>query len=1160
MKFVLLAFSNYLKYLEEITNMCEEMGRLCPQYERFSKLFPTHIELQDSLCEFYSIVVDFFREALLFLYSSAFKQLAIATFKPFTDKFSKTIRLLGLASKTIEREIMYASQQEEHVERINNASARTQALDFYNTARTAFYNIDEDRVNLSDAARKSKRERILRNICDYPYYFDFTNNLHKRQEASGRWIFDTAEYKAWLDLRKSSGLWYHAIPGFGKSVLTATVVESLLEKSKTSRIRHNISYFFCSYTNAESLSARTIVSSILHQLFYYSNNLPQDLLDDLESRYKDKVSSSRVLLRDLQRFLAQILRSNNALNFIIIDGLDECNDKERGIVLRVLKQVLVDTPNTLKILVSSRSSHDIARALKDCFGQLDLATSNQQDIELFISQTLRDKETEGQLPELPQALFDKIKTFLAQNAKGLFLWVDLQITEICKEAGPADIEAALPNLPKDLDELYSRVLDRIQRHRRPEIAKRIFRWMVYAVRPLTLDELKEAIAIQDPEVSSYKLLKQRTNMDDSKWLQNCENLVVVTKGSETVQLVHSTVKGFFETSDMLQSSYFQMTPRPDHKELAELCIRYFELPEITDPPNKYQRTVIKNDAVNLSSLLAGSMAEARSSWTGWLAQKVQSLAMTSPSTSSMALVKTQGPMALVTPERTFKHMLRTHCLLGYASSNWIKHYDFSHQQSPLSSEEIEYKSIFHRLLREHESIRFAWQNFFVPGSNTSGFDNIYGLLDYALLEEVGLIFRVIVTELGFDSQNILMTYWLGVHDATKEKAEKTRFQVFCRQSDRLPDAWDSAILTLTRDIESRGITRLPRGSNLHRDPLMLSELLLWACAHADQVLFDQILDLIKKKEAVRPHDRINPSKHFEIPMYGKLIMAAIESDCFGILEALHTPQFSFMALSLPRETKFDILWMVLERVNIRLFELLRFPHHMGLSCVPDGKPSLIQRAVEIGDLDLVKLCTDDITSMFLRSDVNRLYPIQIAADRGNLEVLKHIVSLMPRDRIDVSAPGSANTALTIAIKKRDPKMVRVLLEAGADLELESNKLTINTSSRPDKWKFPMLELIHEPDPDVAEVLLEHDCEAVLSKLQKFREDPSSFEDPWQKFLQGPQHSSFTEVCQIGRYQMIEKILDAMKKSDSTRTFPKYNELTLDVLVNSRPFGLRDQHA
>ncbi|KAK6544064.1 hypothetical protein TWF694_000776 [Orbilia ellipsospora] len=800
-KFVLIIFLNHSKYLEEITDNCEKMGRLCPQYDRFSKLFSTHLELQSCICEFYAIVVNFFREALRFLYKSGFKQFAIATFNPFEEKFGDTLKSLALIKETVEREIYLASENELHLERIDATRARTDANDFYNLARANFQAYQDDRIQLNHAARRSRRERILENISDYPYHFDFTDNLSKRQDNTGQWIFNTPEYESWLQLPKSSGLWYHAIPGFGKSVLTAGVIDNLMELSRTASTKHYISYFFCTYTSPTSLQARTILASLLRQLAYYSHIWPQDLSDSFESYFEDKENASRVVPSNIQALLIKLIKANKARNFIIIDGLDECNDKDRGLVVRTLKQIFSSIPDDLKILISSRASQDIGRALNE-FKQLDLATSNQSDIEAFITRTLQDKEMEGQLPDLEPRLIEKIKTTLAANAQGLFVWVDLQIAEICNESSPETIENALlpANLPKDLNELYTRILRRIARFRRPEIAVGIFKWVAYAVRPLALAELKEVMAMT-PDITSWAQLSQKAEVDESKWIQNCENLVTINKQTKTVRFVHYTIKEFLASEQLRKDPHleetFSLSPQRDQSFLADVCLQYVELTDIKNQGLESHDTGIPRKEAAALGMLPSIITEPGSSLIGWLAKKVQKPPKRESDTgaSSLVLVKSQNAQTISMLQKpSFKRMLQKHLFLEYATTNLIIHYDVLSRNllpeddeptSPLSQMlntgtakcrtvltllssgtesvtrlfyPLATDSLEDLLTTKWDTIRFPWQNHLISGTDVTDEDNCR-FLDWALKNNVHLFFRMFYKRLFSTQSKFLIEYW-----------------------------------------------------------------------------------------------------------------------------------------------------------------------------------------------------------------------------------------------------------------------------------------------------------------------------------------------------------------------------------------------------------------
>ncbi|EWC46299.1 hypothetical protein DRE_04470 [Drechslerella stenobrocha 248] len=1143
MKFVVLAFSNYLNYLEEIIDMCEGIGRLCPQYDRFSNLFPKHGELQDCICEFYAVVVDFFREALLFLRSSALKQLATATFNPFKDKFSDILKLLDVVSKTIDGEIRLSSEFEEHAERVNSATARAEATNFYALARTTYQDYQEDRIKLSAEAKRSQRERILRNISDYPYYCDFTDNLQKRQEACGRWIFETPEYKSWLGLPESGGLWYHAIPGFGKSVLTAGVVESLLELSRTERVRHNVSYFFCAYTNPSSLTARTIVSSILHQLFYYSNDLPQDLADSLESRFNDKISSSRALIVDFQRFSIQILQNNKARNFIVVDGLDECNDKERGIVLRTLKEILAGMPNNLKILVSSRSAQDIDRALKD-FQRLDLGTSNQEDVELFITQTLQDKELEGQLPKLSIDLLDKVKAFLLNNAKGLFLWVDLLIVEICKESRPEDIEAALPGLPKDIDELYDRVLDRIVRLRQPQVAKQIFRWLTRATRPLTLDELKEAVTIGDPSVSSCASLKRQTQMDDLKWLQNCENLVVTNKGSKTIQFAHSTVTLFLETSDLRDTHAIFKTTLADHKLLAEACIRYFQLPEITDPRSGYRHTFFKKDEFTTGGLVAGSVQGASGTWAGWLVQKAHhytKLTVEGIVTSGSARVTT-GDIKL-TINRPFGKALQQYTFLEYATGNWMNHYCEYNNYCQLSDEET--AMILTLGLTKHVSIRFPWQNFFTPKSSTFE-EDFYSILDWALKARMKHVVIMVINKFFQDSKRhgLIADYWFEA-DRVTEYDSVTRFEILCRSSD----------LGLDEDLWRQIVYTLPYSSS-HRKPRNLvylfcmnfravQEILLCACKNADIVVWEAMMELLSQAESAATDTRRTrlmitsaPSKDRYLPAfcmpadpgftylfevgYPKMVSAALKTNCLPILDSLNEDRrFQYFKSNPPPDACLYYCCAAMDyyRSLCSGGPTVRYSPIAG----EDPQQEMRRKIDVVSSLNTVWSTDPEALRRmsilvspgyrWVRADsvVGDHFLIQIAA-KFKLTAVVEVLCVTPFPGttaggvcdVDRTTPKAPRTALSYAIEHHDVEMTRILLDRRANAVVGLHKDTVadehttgfeQPGFRPPlgQWVIsPLGAFLRDPNQEIGDLLFQDRWEGgeILGRLLHYSRQKS----------------------------------------------------------------------
>jgi len=65
-----------------------------------------------------------------------------------------------------------------------------------------------------------------------------------------------------------------------------------------------------------------------------------------------------------------------------------------------------------------------------------------------------------------------------------FLLVKYQMNRIVDADDPLDILDILENLPADLSEAYSIILERIRAKKRLDSAYRIFSWLYHATRPM----------------------------------------------------------------------------------------------------------------------------------------------------------------------------------------------------------------------------------------------------------------------------------------------------------------------------------------------------------------------------------------------------------------------------------------------------------------------------------------------------------------------------------------------------------------------------------------------------------------------------------------------------------------------------------------------------
>jgi ankyrin repeat protein len=153
-----------------------------------------------------------------------------------------------------------------------------------------------------------------------------------------------------------------------------------------------------------------------------------------------------------------------------------------------------------------------------------------------------------------------------------FLWVAFQIQDLCRQTCDADIRTAIAKLPRDLPQTYNRLLSRISNSGKEEIVESIFRWVAATKRPLSLWELREAIAVRPEDI--YLNRDRLINNPDgiANW---CNNLVVMDEEEEIVQFAHHSIQQFLlsESSDQM-TKRFHFSHADADFQAGEICVTY----------------------------------------------------------------------------------------------------------------------------------------------------------------------------------------------------------------------------------------------------------------------------------------------------------------------------------------------------------------------------------------------------------------------------------------------------------------------------------------------------------------------------------------------------------------------------------------------------------
>jgi ankyrin repeat protein len=173
--------------------------------------------------------------------------------------------------------------------------------------------------------------------------------------------------------------------------------------------------------------------------------------------------------------------------------------------------------------------------------------------------------------------------------------VDCQLDVLKRCLKVSLIREALKNLPKTLDDTYSRVLMSIEEVYRDD-AKNALMWLAFSERPLQLKELAEAMVINPSSDLAFNLEDRYPNPKNV--LEILSSLVTVTaveyisdfeawySSSEpaTVTLAHFSVKEYLVSNRIMRSSvlHFAVSDSISHSHIAKCCL-YYLLQYATSP-------------------------------------------------------------------------------------------------------------------------------------------------------------------------------------------------------------------------------------------------------------------------------------------------------------------------------------------------------------------------------------------------------------------------------------------------------------------------------------------------------------------------------------------------------------------------------------------------
>ncbi|KAK4033823.1 hypothetical protein C8A01DRAFT_49666 [Parachaetomium inaequale] len=311
-------------------------------------------------------------------------------------------------------------------------------------------------------------------------------HLAQRYPGTCEWVITDRRFLSWLEPRRANSpkglLWLAGEAGFGKSILMSYIMSHLeqQEPSSVSEGRPVVLRFFCKLGNDSSQKGARVVAHLLCQLLHLAE-LEGSLEVKKRSSNEAEVNPGRISL------LLELAQAFKRRVYLLIDGLDECEDRSDGLLASLVR--IAGATLDVRLLVSSRPLHDIHQAFaRHSPPKIDLEQgSTAKDVEGYIAGSLRT------ISRFDQPKRRKAPAQIARKAAGMFRYANLAVEGLKSPAAlRKSFKPLMDQLPAGLTELYEQELRALEPAKR-EILMVALRWVVCGKAPISLDLIADEL-------------------------------------------------------------------------------------------------------------------------------------------------------------------------------------------------------------------------------------------------------------------------------------------------------------------------------------------------------------------------------------------------------------------------------------------------------------------------------------------------------------------------------------------------------------------------------------------------------------------------------------------------------------------------------------------
>jgi hypothetical protein len=246
---------------------------------------------------------------------------------------------------------------------------------------------------LKHKGRSHDQKEKLGKICSWLSAPDPSTNYQKahkqRQAETGLWLLQNARFAEWKE-GAASRLWLYGIPGCGKTILSSTVIDHLLQHCHDDASMVT-AYFYFDFNDAQKQNPELMLRSLLSQLLQRSSTIAKSI----DALFLSCDNGKRQLsLHALLEVIPQVMREFTHV-YLVLDALDECTQRPELII--VLQTVTRWKLENMHLLMTSRKEQDIKTSLESFVKEEDTICLQRdvvdKDVQRYVQQRLSDNKS-----------------------------------------------------------------------------------------------------------------------------------------------------------------------------------------------------------------------------------------------------------------------------------------------------------------------------------------------------------------------------------------------------------------------------------------------------------------------------------------------------------------------------------------------------------------------------------------------------------------------------------------------------------------------------------------------------------------------------------------------------------------------------------------------